>query len=388
MEIKNKLTTPPSAIHDIMYFYNIVEGINRKGGRVQIDEKIFNYLAQMINNYNESKATKYGFSFRPRGVNTETVKKAVSELVDLELIRRESGYLTLTNLGNEIAALIKSKESEQLKIIFARLMLDKYDIFEYLLKRIHEISHGQEFPIPFITAPVFERFAANSEEIVEKYFEAIRKSYPSFPGNLPALLESVREAKIELLEKKTEKTNKLQALVERFVVSAAFGPNIESRRAFDFIRSRTTFLEFTNYAIISLDGLPVDITYLTSDFEATFKQSVKKVDYSRGTLYVNHPAFEEVGEQFRELLTKFYISKKDEFGYVRIAEARDVICRQLRVSDVLFDTYLRSLYKKEPHLLSFTYLGAGEKITEKSLPLVMKEPMREFFTLLKINVKA
>jgi hypothetical protein len=60
----------------------------------------------------------------------------------------------------------------------------------------------------------------------------------------------------------------------------------------------------------------------------------------------------------------------------------------LRVSDVLFDTYLRSLYKKEPHLLSFTYLGAGEKITEKSLPLVMKEPMREFFTLLKINVKA
>jgi len=59
----------------------------------------------------------------------------------------------------------------------------------------------------------------------------------------------------------------------------------------------------------------------------------------------------------------------------------------LKISDSLFDAYLKQLYKEEPHWLSFTYSGARDKITEKRLPIIFEKPMREFFTLLKINLR-
>jgi len=64
-----------------------------------------------------------------------------------------------------------------------------------------------------------------------------------------------------------------------------------------------------------------------------------------------------------------------------------MVCRELKISDSLFDAYLKQLYKEEPHRLSFTYSGARDKITEKHLPIIFEKPMREFFTLLKINLR-
>ncbi len=56
------------------------------------------------------------------------------------------------------------------------------------------------------------------------------------------------------MENKTEKINRLQSVIEKFIVSEAFGPIIKSRRTYDFVRSRTTFLELTNYGIFDFEG--------------------------------------------------------------------------------------------------------------------------------------
>jgi len=387
MEIKKKLNTPSGNIHDIKYIYNVIAGLKRKGGRAESNIKTLEYFKKMINDYNDAKASKYGLSFKPRGVNIKVVKHLVAELKYLKLIRKENGYLVLTDEGENIASLIENKDSNELKRVFAKLMLENYSAFKYFLTRVKKASNGNGVPIPFITSDVFDKCGGDSKKIGEKYISIIKKNCSNIIPEPMRLYNLLENAKVDLIEKRTDRIKKLQSVIEKFVVSEAFAPNIRSRRIYDFVRSRITFLELTNYATFDFEGFPAEVTYLISDFKPTFNYATKTVDYSGGSIYINYPTFEEIREILKETMTKIYNTYRDEFGYIKIADIRDMVCRELKISDNLFDSYLQRLYREEPHWLSFTYAGAGDRITEKRLPIVFEKPMREFFTLLKINLR-
>ncbi|MGQ9702546.1 MAG: hypothetical protein ACUVQT_08860, partial [bacterium] len=202
------------------------------------------------------------------------------------------------------------------------------------------------------------------------------------------LNEILEREKVDLIEKRTDRINKLQSIIEKFVVSEAFYPDIQSRRTYDFVRSRTTSLGLTNYANFNFDGFPAEVVYLISDFERnTFKYSTKEIDYQEGKIYLHSPKLEDIKEALKQTMSKFYNSNKDEFGYMKISDMRYLVCRELRISDNLFDNYVKKLYQEEPNWLSFTYSGASEKITEKRLPIIFEKPMREFYTLIKLNLR-
>jgi len=387
METKKKLNAPSGNVHDIKYLYNVIAGLKRMGGRAENNIKTIEYFKRMINDYNNAKATKYGLSFKPREVNINVIEKIIAELKYLELIRKENGDLILTDEGKKIAVLIEKKESAELKKIFSKLMLENFNVFEYFLKRINEVSNGNGVPIPFITSNVFDKCEGDPKKVGENYINIIKNNHLNIsvkPEKLYILLE---EANIDSIEKKTDKIDKLQSVIEKFVISEAFGPNIQSRRRYDSVRSRTTFLELTNYAIFDFEGFPAEVTYLISNFEDTFNHIKKTIDYSGGTIFINYPAFEEIRERFKETIAEVYNKYKDDFGYMKIADARDKVCKELKISDNLFDEYIKRLYKEEPYWLSFTYGGAKDKITEKRLPIIIETPMREFFTLFKINLR-
>ena len=387
MEIKKKLNMPTGAIHDIKYLYIIIAGLKRKGGRAESSIKTLEYFKKMINDYNDAKASKYGLSFKPKQVNIKVVKNLIAELKYLKLSRKENGYLILTNEGENIASLIENKDSKELKRVFAKLMFENYKVFKYFLTRVKEVSNGNGIPIPFITSEVFDKCGGDPKKIGEKYISIINKNCSNIITHPMKLYDLIEDAQVDLIEKRTDKISKLQTVIEKFVVSTAFAPTIQSRRAYDFVRSRLTFLELTNYATFDFEGFPAEVTYLISDFKPTFNYSTRRVDYSEGTIYINYPTFEEIREILKETMVKIYNTYKDDFGYMKIADARDKICRELRISDFLFDEYIKRLYKEEPHWLSFTYAGAEEIITEKRLPIIFEKPMREFFTLFKINLR-
>ena len=385
MEIKKKLNTPSGNIHDVKYLYNVIAGLKRKGGRAESKIKTIEYFKKMINDYNDAKASKYGLSFKPREVNIKVIKHVVAELKYLKLIRKENGYLILTDDGKHVASLIEQKDSNELKKVFTKLMLENYNVFEYFIRRIEEVSDGKGIPIPYINKDVFDVCMGNPKKIAEKCISIIDKNCSNLIIQPDRLYDLLENAHADLIEKRTEKINRLQSVIEKYVVSEAFQPNIKSRRTYDFVRSRTTFLELTNYAIFDFEGFPAEVTYLTSDFEIPSGQTTKRLDYSKGSLYVNYPSFEEIRKRLKDSVTKNYNVKKDEFGYIKIANVRDMVCRELKISDSLFDIYLKRLYKEETHWLSFTYSGARDIITEKHLPIIFEKPMREFFTLLKVN---
>jgi hypothetical protein len=386
MEAISNLKMPAGTIHDINYLYNVIAGLKRKGGQAESDIKTFDYFRKMINDYNDVKASKYGLSFKPKEVNIKVVENALGELKSLKLVRKENGYLILTNEGENVASLIEKKDSTELKKVFAKLMLENFNVFEYFLKRIKEVSGGNGIPIPFISSDVFNTCDGNPKKIAENYVNLINRNCPNLVIKPNRLYDVLENSRIDSVETKTDKIKKIQAIIEQFVVSEAFQPHIKSRRAYDFIRSRTTFLELTNHAIFDFAGLPAEVTYLISDLKPVLRHTMKRVDYFGGSIYVNYPTFEEIRELFKDSIMRTYITKKDEFGYMKIAELRDMVCRELRISDGLFDTYLKRLHEEEPQWLSFTYSGAGDKITEKRLPIVFEKPIREFFTLLKVNI--
>lgn len=384
MEVKKKLSTPSGNIHDIKYLYVIIAAIKRKEGHVESNTQTFEYLKKMVNDYNNAKASKFGFSFKPKEVNTEVIKHAVTELKSMRLIREENRYLKLTNEGENIASLIEKKDSTELKRNFTKLMLENFSIYEYFLKRIKKVSNGNGVPIPFINSDVFDKCDENSKKIAEKCIDMVNKNCSNLITEPKKLYDLLEDVNIDSIENRTNKINKLQSIIEKFMVSEAFGPNIKSRRTYDFVRSRMTFSELTNYAIFDFDGFPAEVTYLISNFSPIFKQSVKVI-YSGGNIFINYPSFDQVRELFKDSIIKAYNNKKDEFGYAKVADVRDMVCKMLKISDDLFDEYLKRLSKEEPQWLSFTYGGAGDKITEKRLPIIFEEPTRELFTLLKIK---
>ncbi len=128
------------------------------------------------------------------------------------------------------------------------------------------------------------------------------------------------------------------------------------------------------------------MTYLTSDFEPSFGSGSEILAFSHGTIFINNPPFDEVRTKLKEFMAKGYSELKDEFGYVKVADLREKVCRNLRIGDSLFDDYVKRLYLQEPHWLSFTYSGAADKITDKRLPIIFDKPTRQFFTLVKVNL--
>ncbi len=385
MEIKKKLNTPSGNIHDIKYLYNVIAGLKRKGGQLEAHRESLEYFRSMINDYNDAKASRYGLSFKPREVNIKVVKHAVAEVKNLKLIRKENGYWVLTNEGEKVASLIERKDSNELKKFFAKLMLENYNIFEHFLSCLKKLADGEGIPIPSITAEVFDKCDGEPRKIAENYVSIINKNCSNLIAKPKRLYDLLENANVGLMEKRTDKINKLQAIIEKYVVSEAFKPNIKSRRAYDFVRSRTTFLELTNYATFDFGGFQAEVTYLISDFEPAFSPSTKRVDFSGGNMYINCPTFEEIRESLKNSITKAYNTHKDEFGYTKIADVRDMGCRELKISDGLFDKYLKRLYKEELHWVSLTYSGWEDKVTEKRLPIIFEKPIREFFTLLKVN---
>ncbi|MEM4406854.1 MAG: hypothetical protein QXS68_07390 [Candidatus Methanomethylicaceae archaeon] len=379
---------PSGSVHDIRYLYTIVAAIGRKRGEMEYNDRALEYFRKAINEYNDAKSTAYGLSFKPREVNIKVVKDTVSELNALRIISKSDGRLKLTPMGADIASLIEGRKSDELRRVFTRLMLENYTIFEYFLRRLKEIADKSGLPVPFVTSEAFRKSGGEPKAMVESYIKIINEECPGAIHNPERLYEQIEKSQVQLLPSKTKRLKKLQAIIEKFVISEAFQMNIESRRAYDLIRSRTTFLGLTNYAIFDFNGYQAEVTYLTSDFEPTFKHHTEMIAYSNGRIFVNTPTLGEIREALKDCILKAYIRKKDELGYMKVADLRDTVCKELRISDSLFDMYIKSIYKEEPQLLTFTYRGAGDKITEKRLPIIFEKPMREFYTLVKVNFTA
>lgn len=393
MEIKRslvrnkKLNAPSGNVQDIRYLYNIIAGLRIKGGRSENNNKTLEFFKKIINEYNNAKADRYGISFRPKKVNITVIKHVITELQYLNLIHKNKEYLLLTEEGENIANLIEKKDSIELKKIFSKLMLEKFSVFEFFLKRIKELSNGNGVPIPIITSEVFDKSKGDPRKIGEIYNNIISNYCSNICLSPEKLFNLLYEANLDSIEKRTEKIKKIQSIIEKFIVLEAFAPNIQSRRVYDFVRSRTTFLELTNYATFDFEGFPAEVTYLISDFNKTFNNNALIIEYSGGKIFINYPTFEEIKDYLKENILKIYDLFKNDFGYIKIADLRDRVCLELKISDNLFDRYLKKLYNENPHWLSFTYAGAEDKITEKRLPIVFETPIREIFTLLKINLE-
>lgn len=383
--IKKRLSMPSGNVQDLRYLYAALAALARRNGRVQQGKATLQYLAKAINDYNEAKASRFGLSFKPRGVNIGVIKNVVNEIRDLRLIVVEDEYLVLTNAGQNVAALIDKGDSQRLKTTFGALILETYAVFESFLTVLKRTPRGCGIPIPSVNAPLYDRYQENPKQIGAAYLSILGDQCPGLALNPDRLAVSFAEVKITSIEKRTRRIEAIQSILEKHVIQQAFAPLIKSRRIYDFVRSRTTFLEFTNYAIFDFGGIPAELTYTTSDFSPTFAHDMRTVEYASGTVYVNSPGYEEVLDEFRSSISRAYGAKSDEFGYAKIAEVRDQVCRELRVSDNLFDDYLRRLYREEPNWLSLTYSGASDIVTEKHLPIVFERPVRELFTLLRIT---
>lgn len=128
----------------------------------------------------------------------------------MKLIRSENKHLVLSNDGENVALLIERRDSDELKQIFARLMLENYSIFEIFLKRLNEISGSKGLPVPFISSDAFTRCEEDPIKIGESYVHIIKETCPNLVLSPHRLYSILEEANIASLGKRTEKMAKGQ----------------------------------------------------------------------------------------------------------------------------------------------------------------------------------
>jgi len=303
MQKKRIINVPSGNIFDIRYLFTILASIDSVGGVIVNNSQTDEYFKNSVNEYNNRKDDKYGFSHKSKEVNVDTIKHIVYELKYLELIKREEKQILLTKSGKEVTSLIRNKNALELKKIFTQLMLSKYIIFDYFLRKMKQFNNG--IPIPIITSEIFDKYSGNLNEIIKNYIKAINTvcHMPILKTDiLDELLEDYNEIK---LEQRTEKIKKLQTIIERYVVSSLFFPKIKSRRTYDFVRARTTFLGLTNFANFNYDGFIVELLYPIFGFENNFKHTFIIIDMLDYQLFINSPLFEEIKNEFRKIDYQF-----------------------------------------------------------------------------------
>ncbi|MBE2228444.1 MAG: hypothetical protein IAE93_13900 [Ignavibacteria bacterium] len=377
------IKAPTGNIHDVKYLYTILYGIFQRNYELPDTPKTLEFFKKLINDYNTSKAIRYNLSLRPKEVNVGTIENILKELKNLSLIEYKNDKIVLNGIALEVCSLIKDKKSEELRLLFAKLMLDNFTVFNTFLKTTMSFDK-KEVCIPNLNSGFMDRHNSDENKILSLYIAYYATQYKNILFDHGELIDSLHEANYGELINRGDKIKKLQSVLEKYFVTKLFSGNITSRRQYDFIRTRCAVLDMANYAIFDTDGLSFEITYLISSFEPEFEH-FNKVAYYAGELYMNSPEFLQIERKLIESARLIYNNKKDEFGYAKIADVRDYVCRDLRITDRLFDNYIIRIHIKDPSLIKFTYSGASDKITEKRLPIIIDKQLREFYTFIKIK---
>lgn len=358
------------------YFYILLQSIRYTSKK----EKVFDYFIKLKKEYNlgESKYKRLTIDTENLSPLKETryyytFEEVISEANDYKLIATKNDELHLKLLGEETLNIYEKKGALEFKKAIFVLMERKYFAFYYLINfcNVSNPNRGGLLIFPNYS-PLklkFERKSIKTTKDIVQYSVALTNRLESdiqeYLGkkidlqeqHLKIILRLKKVGIIPFNENEKFENKKYNSILKRF---RDFWYDFFLRNIYNYTYSLNTFdiwiyrakqvgivnaTEFFpnfNGRIVYPTSVIVDDTP-NPDFEKIF-------EYNKNlSLYLHSPSWEkeEIQENFVASLTNIYFTMKQTSRsyFVNLADIRELVCYNLKISDYLFNDFLQKAYK-------------------------------------------
>lgn len=383
---KNKVRRIGS-IHDINYLVVALSTFESPQEAKNSDDLV-RETTRAINEWASNKALKYNLS-RPRLVREKASKEIITELRGLGLLEKVLSSYRLADKGYELLKLAREGKTESVRDRLIVLMLITYHQITDLLESIYLMSPSGEIVIPRLSMSVIRPYLGRGEEFANLCLDAIRH-FANISTTSTLMTNTLHEILRSNVTISQNSVSSAQLAIDKYLLSSVFGNLTSNRRSLDVIISRCISLELVNTASIVYNSIPCHLVYLTASISPPMLQPPYiKGGYElllplKGRVQMNRVELNDQGMKTFEMAVKnAFLRNKLDFGQARIAEVREDVCHELRLSDRQFNILMMETFQREPGKISLNY--SFEKIMSKSRPIIMDEEGTAIYNLMKIN---
>lgn len=378
------------------YFYILLDVVDKYGEM----SKIFEEFKKLKKHYllGESKYKKLGVENDNSERYRYTVEQVLQESLAYEIIEdkvrkpNSEGNLELTEKGRKLLEIHRHNGMQEFLRHLVRLMEEKYFAFYHLVDFCYKANPNKHglliFPIYSPAKLGFEKkeivTVGDLYKVIRATTKRIDKDIKEFLGR-EIDLSAQEEALMELLVKAnmitTDKNEKLNHRLYNGIIKRVrdFWINYFLRELYGYGFSLSSF-EIQTYRAKQIGIVNATeffprfngkIVYPTSVIvnNTNSKDFEKIVTYSNGKqLYIHKPTTDKENnmEVFVKSLTAAYfdIKKRSKSYFVNLLDVREIVCYNLKISELIFDELLNDTYK----LNVSGYLRIGISLESDRLP--------------------
>lgn len=370
-----KIESKPQSVkkfYFLEYFYVLLKSVESYSNQERVFDS-FKILKQK-HQLGESKYKKLAFEKEKMLRYRYTFEQLTNEAVDYGLITiGENENLFLTEKGEQILLEYEEKRTFEFNRSLFYLMEQKYYAFHYLVNFCYKANKKRSGLLIFPNySPLklhFERTDIKTTADIIKYSESLVKK----------LQEDIKEYLDQTKDLTSQNNNLINRLIKAELLPENKSEHFDDKRYNVLIKRIRDFwlsyflkdiygyeYSFSTFDIWTYRGKQVGIIHVTAfypgfngiivyptsvilnsraskDFERIF-------EYSNGDyLYIHRPSWgdERTQEKFVESLTNAYfdIRKSNRSYFVNLADLRELVCYNMKISQQLFDEFLEKAYR-------------------------------------------
>ena len=375
------------SVHDVQYLFAGIRAILLLKSSADKEEVIAS-VRNEISEYNREFAEKYNLS-KPRSIGPSLANDVIAILKSLGIVEVEEQRLRFSPLGRHLASLLENSQTREFRNEIAKLMLSKFSQLRSFLVNLYLKTTDGELSLPKVTAELLEVCKGDAKIMAEKIIEAVSTNLTEIAGSKLSSFELQKRLGSCLQAIKGKEIKSLEVAADQYLISNLMGPEITSERTYDIVRDQCTSMFLVNYGYFREGVLYSEVVYLTSWLypEMIPPSNIDEfTDLDLGDdkrIRIHEPSSLAFKARFEEAVSKAYRNERPQFEFVKVSTLRKHVCRNLRISDRLFDSGIVELHQENPDRFSLSY--SFEKVTAKRLPILLGDTVKTTYNLIHIK---
>jgi hypothetical protein len=376
------------SIHDVQYLFAGIRALlllKTPAGK----ETFIASVRKEISDYNRQLADRYTLG-KPRSIGSLLAYDVIADLKALGVVELVNNKWDFSLVGKHLVSLLENSRTKEFRNEITKLMVSRFPQLASFLMALYELTTSEELVLPRVTAELFNYVSARNMRVMANSIVGVASTNLSEDSKLKlSAFELEKRLNMAFEKAKGDKIRSLGVEADQYLVSRLFGPNINSKRTYDIVRDLCTSLFLVNYGYFKKGDMYSEIVYLTSWLYPSMRtpsdiHGFNEINLEDGRRILIHDPFGEAFKtKFAEAVKRAYATQPHEFGFVRISNLRNQVCKDLRISDRLFDSEIVEIYEENPQKFSLSY--SFEKVTSKRLPILIGDTLKTMYNLISIK---
>jgi len=386
MTQQTKLLKLRGSIHDAQYLFAGIRAILLLKDPSEKGEVIAG-VRKEISDYNREFAEKYNLG-KPRSIGPSLANDVVTILKALDIVELEKKKIRFSPLGEHLAFLLENSQTKGFRNEMTKLMVNKFSQLSSFLTSLYRLTINGELVLPKVTPKLLEISKGDTMTMADRMIEVASRNLTETHKSRLSSLDLQKKLRLHIEMTKGKKIKSLEVAAHRYLISNLMGPEIANKRTYDIIRDQCVSLFLVNSGYLEKEDTHCEVVYLTSWLYPDMMppsniNEFNDIDLGDGRqIRIHEPSSPGFKVKFSETVSETFRNLQPEFGFVKISDLRNEVCKKLRISDRFFDSEIVTLHQQNPQKFSLSY--SFEKVTSKKLPILVGDTLKTIYNLIRI----